>query len=54
MDMSSKARTSALPLTIAALMISTAAAGYSIHTVVSTQCTDAIYFEWQVFGLAYR
>ncbi|CAK0783213.1 hypothetical protein CVIRNUC_006412 [Coccomyxa viridis] len=53
MDMSSKARTSALPLTIAALMISTAAAGYSIHTVVSTQCTDAIYFEWQVFGLAY-
>lgn len=52
--MNSKAYTSTLPLTIAALLISTASAGYSIHTVVSTQCTDVMYFEWQVIGLAYR
>ena len=52
--MKSNAYTSALPLIFAALLISTASAGYSIHTVVSTQCTDVIYFEWQVIGLAYR
>ena len=37
------------------ILASTAAgATSSIHTVISTQCTEDIYFEWQAIGLAYR
>jgi glucose uptake protein GlcU len=41
---------------VAITAISNAAAGplSSIHTVVSTECTDEVYFEWQVVGLSYR
>ena len=48
----------ASPVNIAGLLCTlvTAAAGItsSIHTVISTQCTEDIYFEWQAIGLAYR
>ena len=36
------------------LASSVAGATSSIHTVISTQCTEDIYFEWQAIGLAYR
>ena len=38
------------------IALASAAAGAisSIHTVISTQCTEDFYFEWQAIGLAYR
>ena len=39
---------------LAALLNVAESATSSIHTVVSVECTDDIYFEWQVIGLAYR
>ncbi len=39
---------------VAGLSSIAAGAVSSIHTVVSTECTDEVYFEWQVLGLAYR